>query len=329
MNEELSLVTGAGGYVGTEVVRQLRDLGRPVRAMVRNPAQAAALEKLGASVVIADLQKAETLPPAVAGVRFVYHIGALFRAAGLPESVFRDINAEGTRRLLDAAIAAGVRRFVHCSTGGVLGHIENPPADENTPYNPGDEYQRTKMEGEMIALDYFRAGRIGGVVIRPAMIYGPGDTRNLKMFKLIARGLFFYVGDGATKVHFIDVRDLARAFLLAMDQEERNGEIYLICGRTSVTQKEMADRIADTLGVRRPWLHLPVKPMQWLGSLCEAVCRPLRVQPPIFRRRVDFFTKHREFNGAKAARELGFQPAQPFEDEVREIVRWYQRHGWL
>ncbi len=327
--QPISLVTGAAGYVGGEVVRQLLERKARVRAMVRNPSQAAELERLGVEVVVADLQKPETLPAAVQGVTYLYHVASLFRAAGLPESVFHDINAEGTRRLLDSAIAAGVKRFVHCSTGGVLGHIQNPPADENAPYNPGDAYQRSKLEGEQIAMDYFRSGKIRGVVIRPAMVYGPGDTRNLKMFRMIARRKFFYVGDGTTKVHFVDVRDLARGFILAMEHDELNAEIYHIPGPKSVTQKEMAEMIANELGVRPPWIHLPVKPMQWLGSACEAICAPLGIDPPIFRRRVDFFTKHREFNGAKAARDLGYRPAQSLEDEVRENTRWYRQHDWL
>lgn len=322
-------MTGAGGYVGGEIVRQLLERGMPVRAKVRNPAQAPPLERLGAEVVIADLQKPETLPAAVDGVSHVYHVASLFRAVGLPESVFNDINCEGTRRMLDAAIAAGVQRFVHCSTGGVHGHIENPPADEEAPFNAGDSYQRTKLEGEKVAMEYFRSGRMRGVAIRPAMVYGPGDTRNLKMFRMIAHGKFFFVGDGTTKVHFVDVRDLARAFIIAMEKEHLNAEVYLVPGAKSVTQKEMANLIALELGVRPPWLHLPVRPMQWLGSACEAVCAPFGIEPPIFRRRVDFFTKHREFNGAKAARDLGYRPARQFEDEVRENTRWYRQHGWI
>jgi nucleoside-diphosphate-sugar epimerase len=325
----LVLVTGAGGYVGQELVRQLLARGTPVRAMVRDPSQVDALRQMGAEVVIADLQDETTLPNAVQGVSHVYHIASLFRAAGPPESVFHDINALGTRRMLDASIAAGVRRFVHCSTGGVLGNIENPPGDENTPYNPGDAYQRTKLEGEKIAMEYFRSGKIRGVVIRPAMIYGPGDRRNLKLFRMVSRRQFFFVGDGRTKVHFVDVRDLARAFILAMDKEHLNAEVYLVAGATAVSQKGIAGLIAQEAGVKPPWIHLPVKPMQWLGSACEAICRPIGIEPPIFRRRVDFFTKHREFNWAKARRELGYEPAQSLEMEIRELTRWYKENGWL
>ncbi|MBN1270225.1 MAG: NAD-dependent epimerase/dehydratase family protein [Kiritimatiellae bacterium] len=323
------LVTGAGGFVGGHMVEHLVRQGQPVRAMVRDASRADALKKLDVEIVEADLRDAKSLVPAVEGVHGVYHIASLFRQAGFPESVFHDSNAEGTRRLLDAAIAAGVKRVIHCSTVGVLGNVANPPGTEETPYSPGDMYQRSKMEGEKIALDYFRSGRIGGVVIRPAMIYGPGDTRNLKLWRMVARKRFFYVGPGQCSVHFIDVRDLVRAFELAMQKENLNGEVYIIPGQKAVPLNVMVNLVADRLGVPRPWLHLPVKPMQWLGSLCEAVCTPLRIQPPIFRRRVDFYTKNRHFDGSKAARDLGFAPAKSFEEEIAEITDWYKEHGWL
>ncbi len=323
-----TLVTGAGGYVGGELVADLVRRGERVRAMVRDRSKAGALEKLGVPVVEADVRDAATLPRALEGVVRVHHIAALFRQAGFPESVYHDINAEGTRRMLEASIAAGVKRFTHCSTGGVLGDVKNPPGTETSAYNPGDAYQRTKLEGEKIALEYFRGGRIRGAVIRPAMIYGPGDTRNLKMFRMIAKGRFFYAGP-CKHVHFIDVRDLVRAFELAMEHEEVNAEVYMIAGEKAVPLNVMAEAIARNLGVAPPWLRLPIKPLQWLGSACEAVCTPLNIRPPIYRRRVDFFTKNRHFDASKAARDLGFKPARAFDDEVADIVRWYRENGWI
>lgn len=321
------LVTGAAGFAGSNLVRHLVGQGVRVRAMVRSRAQVGELPEV--EVVEADLRDPEALRRAVQGVRSVYNIAGLFRQAGVPDSEFEAVNVDGVRNLLDAAIQAGVPRVVHCSTVGVLGDVRNPPADESAPYGPGDIYQISKMRGELLALDYFRSGRIGGVVIRPAMIYGPGDTRTLKLFKMVAAGHFFYVGDGKTLVHFIDVRDLARAFHLAMGHTERNGEVYIATGREAVPLREVTEFSADYLGVRRPWLHLPVRPMQWLGGACEAVCAPLHIEPPIFRRRVDFFTKNRAFNGAKAARELGFSVDRPFRQEVVEIIDAYLERGMI
>lgn len=326
---ELSLVTGAGGFLGSHMVDLLLAKGLPVRGMIRNPAQAPELERKGVEVVVADLQKPETLDAAVKGVGHVYQIASLFRQAGLPDSTYREINTDGVKHMLDASIRAGVKRFVNCSTGGVHGHIKNPPAREDSPYNPGDIYQRTKLDGELIAMDYFREGKIRGAVIRPAMIYGPGDTRNFKMWKMIKKHIWFYVGDGKTKVHFVDVRDLVNGFYLAMTNEAINAEAFLIPGDKSVSQKYMADLIARNLKVAAPWIHIPVVPMQMLGSAVEAICTPLKINPPIYRRRVDFFTKHREFDGSKARRMLGYKPAQTFEQEIADITQWYLDHDWL
>ena len=329
MTEPLYLVTGAGGFVGSWMTRRLLDEGKRVRAMVRQESQRADLETIGADVCIADLQQPESLAAAVEGITGVYHIASLFRQQGFSEEHFHDINAEGTRRLLEASAAAGVRRFVHCSTVGVHGHIENPPADEHAPIHPGDLYQRTKLAGEQIALEWFESGRMQGVVIRPAMIYGPRDARTNKLFRMVARKRFFYVGRGEGLVHWIDVRDLARAFHLAMEREEINAEVFIICGRRHMALREMCEIIAADCGVSPPKLNLPVKLMQWAGSCCEWICKPFGIEPPLYRRRVDFFTKHRSFDGSKAERLLGFEPAQDPEREIADILASYREAKML
>lgn len=323
------LITGAAGFVGGYLIRYLHRHGVPVRGMVRDIPSAQELSRLGIELVEADLSKPETLEAAVKGCRSIMHIAAIFRKAGLPDSDYYAANTEGTRALLDLGIKHGVQRFIHCSTVGVHSHIENPPGDETTPYAPADIYQRSKMEGEKVALEYFRAGKIGGMVIRPAMIYGPGDLRTLKLFSAVARRRFFYVGPGSVHVHFIDVRDLVRAFVLALQRTEINGEVVIVAGKESLPMREAVDRIARLVGAPKPWLHLPTVPMQLLGDLCEAVCTPFRINPPLYRRRVDFFTKNRHFDGRKAERLLGFRPALSLEQELREIVDWYALHGYL
>jgi len=327
--QEPYLVTGASGFAGGHLVRHLLAQGVPVRAMVRDAAKGEALAAAGAEVVVADLAQPEPLAETVKGVAGVYHIAGLFRQQGVPDSAFYDVNVEGTRRLLESAGSEGVCRFVHCSTVGVLGHVSSPPADEETPYNPGDVYQRTKMEGEKLALAFFREGKMPGVVIRPAMIYGPGDQRTLKIFRMIARRRFFYVGSGDAYVHWVDVRDLARAFQLAMEQADGSGEVYIIAGAKAVPLREMAEEAARQLGVGAPWIRVPVRPMQWAGSCCEAICRPLGIEPPLYRRRVDFFTKSRWFDGSKAGRDLGFTPSQDLSGEIADIIASYREDGHL
>jgi len=329
MDKPLYLVTGAAGFVGQHLVKHLVARGDRVRAMVRKPEQAEALRGIVEEVVIADLQQPETLAAAVTGVQGVYHIAAVFRQESLSDAVFHEINAEGVRRMLDASIEAGVPRFVHCSTNGVHSDIEHPPADETYPFNPGDSYQESKLAGEQIAMEYFAAGRIGGLVLRPTMIYGPGDARTLKLFRMIAKRRFFYVGRGDALVHWVDVRDLAEAFRLAMMAGDINAEAFLIGGRRYMPLIEMTREVARQLDVSEPWLHIPVRPMMLLAHATELVCKPLGVEPPLFRRRVAFFIKHRAYDISKAQNLLGFVPAQDLAGELADIIADYRARGDL
>jgi len=297
--------------------------------MVRPGGQKLEGDLTGVEIVEADFTDPSVYPEVLKDITGVYHIAALFRQQGFPDEVFRRVNAEGVKTLMDACIAAGIKRFIHCSTVGVLGHIEHPPADEDSPYQPGDMYQQTKMEGELIALDYFKSGKIGGNVIRPGMVYGPGDMRTLKLFSMVAKGRFFYVGKGEATVHFVDVRDLARSFILAMEHTEVNGEVFIVAGDTVMPLRDLAKLIAERCDVREPWIKLPVKPMQWAGSLCELLCAPFGIEPPLYRRRVDFFTKDRAFNTAKAKRLLGFESQQTVGEELDDILAWYREHNFL
>ncbi|MCO6430478.1 MAG: NAD-dependent epimerase/dehydratase family protein [Deltaproteobacteria bacterium] len=323
------LVTGAAGFTGGHMVRWLAANGYSVRVFVRDAAQFKKLGLKEVEIAEGDLKNEKSIRAAIKGTAGVFHIAALFRKAGLPDSEYYEVNVEGTRRLLNAAVEEGVPRFIHCSTIGVQGHIENPPAKESDPYNPGDIYQVTKMEAEKLALRTFKEGKIRGVVIRPAMIYGPGDTRLLKLFSMLSKGRFFYVGAGDKYVHFIDVRDLVAAFGRAMELNHLNAEVYTIGGKRALPLNEAVEIICEQLGVRRPWLHLPVKPVQLLGTICEAICTPLRINPPIYRRRVDFFTKDRHFDCSKARQQLGFQPSKDLEEEIADIIDWYYAYGML
>ena len=321
------LVTGAAGFVGTALTKHLLTHGYSVRAMVRKPSDTVTVKKLGAEPVLAELNDVDSLARAVEGVEKVFHIAALFRQTNLPDSEFNRVNVEGTKNLLDVSVKAGVKDFVHCSTNGVHGHIENPPGNESSPYLPGDAYQVSKLEGEKVVLSYVKEGKIRASIIRPAMIYGENDTRFLKLFRGIAEKKFFYVGPGNALVHFIDVRDLAASFRLAGETPEANGEAFIIAGKTTMPLNVAVKKIADQMGVSEPWLHLPLVPMQTLGTICEMICAPFNISPPIYRRRVDFFIKNRSFDCSKAHRILGFKPEKSFEEEVRDIIASYVASG--
>ena len=323
------LVTGGTGFTGSHLVSRLAACGHEVRALVRDERRADALRRAGVVLVGGDLAEPATLDAAVRGVDVVYNVAALYRQAGLPEALYHRVNAEGVARLVEAAAAAGVRRVVHCSTIGVHGDVEHPPADEDAPLRPGDVYQHTKVEGERLGREAAERTGIELVIARPSGIYGPGDRRLLKLFRGVARRRFIVLGSGRIFYHLTYVTDVAEGLRLCGERPRAAGRTYIIAGAEVKTLNEVVALVAEEAAVRPPSLHLPVWPFWTAGAVCEAVCRPFGVEPPIYRRRVDFFTKSRAFRIDRARAELGFEPEVPLRDGIRRTLAWYREHGWI
>ena len=323
------LVTGATGFTGAHLARRLVAAGDTVRAMVRRPEQAASLREAGIEVVGGDLTDAASLRRASEGVEVVYNIAALYRTAGLPTAAYRAVNAEGVATLIRSAAGAGAKRVVHCSTVGVHGDVEHPPANEDAPLRPGDVYQETKLEGERLGAAAAKETGIELVIARPSGIYGPGDRRLLKLFGGVARRRFVLLGDGRIFYHLTYVDDLCDGFRLCATQPAAAGRTYLLAGGEVTTLKELIAITADVAGVAPPRLRLPVWPFWLAGAACEVVCKPLGIAPPIYRRRVDFFTKSRAFDISRARTELGFAPAVGLREGIGRTLEWYRGRHWI
>lgn len=324
-----ALVTGAPGFVGSQMCRELLSANYQVRALHRQSSNLDSLKRLPLELVRGDITDPPSLDAAMKDVDFVFHIAALYRQAKFPDSVYWKVNFDGTRNVLEAAKRQGVRRVIHCSTTGVHSHIKNPPAREDEPYAPTDVYQESKTEAEKLCLDWFRRGEIDGCVIRPAMIWGPADTRFLKMFRGIASRRMPIIGSGQSLCHWILVSDLARAFRLAAENPATTGQVYLIGGERVVTLEYTMATIARVYGVKLLPFKIPAWPVQVAGSIVETLCKPLGIEPPLHRRRADFFIKNRAFDCSKAREQLGFVPSHTFEDECELIARWYIDAGLI
>jgi nucleoside-diphosphate-sugar epimerase len=322
------VVTGANGFVGTAVVKELIDHGYEVVAMHRKTSSTKTISDLPCLFAEADITDYEVLLAVFKGADAIMHIAALFREAKYPDSEYARVNVDGTRNVFEAAIACGVPRVIHCSTNGVHANIAGTPTDETTAFKPGDVYQVSKLDGELLASNYYVSGKITGIIIRPAMIWGPGDTRFLKLFKGLKTGKMPLI-DGRALFHWILVSDLARSFRLAYEAQHLNNEAFIIAGDKPHSIRHCYNTIAAVFGRKAPSFAWPAKPFQILGSIVETICVPFGIQPPIYRRRVDFFTKTRAFSTEKAKRLLGFTPENSFEDEAKLIGAWYEEHGWL
>ncbi len=324
------LVTGGTGFTGKALVERLLLLGHEVVALdTKEGLKTDELRERGARVVLGSVTDADAVRRAVEGAEVVHHLAAAFRELDVPESRYHAVNVEGTRNVLETARRAGVRRLVYCSTCGVHGNVERPPAGEDAPIRPADYYQRTKYEAEPMV----RAAAADGLetlILRPAAIYGPGDPeRFLMIFRRVARGTFPMFGDGRTLYHPLYVDNLVDAFLLAMESPRAAGEAYLIADQEYVGIEALVRRVARALGtdVRIP--HFPVWPAVAAGHLCQAACRPFGITPPLFPRRVDWYRQNRAFKIDKARRDLGYEPRVGLDEGLRRTAEWYRREGYL
>jgi len=325
------LVTGATGFIGGKLAERLRQRHHDVRVFARPSPRADRLAQQGFDVVRGDVKDPRDVERAVAGCELVFHCAALYRSEGVPLQEFWQVNVEGTRHLLEACERhPEVRRVVHCSTVGVFGRIDHPPAAEDYPYGPMDHYQKTKLEGERLAQQAFANGLRGrGVIVRPAGVYGPGDLRFLKLFRAIARRRFVFPGRGESLYHPSYIDDILDGFELVAAKPEAVGRIYIIAGQRYLTIAEYVRTIARVLGVPVPTLHVPMWPLKIAAHCCEKICRPLHIEPPIFPRRLAFFHDHRAFVIDKAKRELGFQPRIDLDDGIRRTAAWYREQRLL
>ena len=324
------LVTGGTGFTGKALVRRLLDQGHAVVALdSKEGLKTRELREWGAEVVLGSVTDPEVVRRSMEGVEVVHHLAAAFREMNVPDSHYWNVNVQGTRNVLAAALAQGVRKLVYCSTCGVHGNIDRPPGGEDAPIQPADYYQRTKYEAEPVVQEFHRRG-LPSVILRPAAIYGPGDPeRFLMLYRRVARGSFPMFGDGRTLYHPLYIDNLVDAFLLAMADGAGDGEAYLIADEEYLEIEELVRRVGRSLGVEVKVPHYPVWPVVAAGHVVEKICRPFGITPPIFPRRVDWYRQNRAFRIDKAKRDLGYAPRVGIDEGLRRTAEWYRKEGYL
>lgn len=324
------LVTGGTGFSGKALVTRLLAEGHQVTALdYKEGLKTEELRQLGAEVIIGTVTDKEIVSRSVAGVEVVFHLAAAFRELNVPESFYDEVNIEGTRNVVEAAQAAGVRRLIYCSTCGVHGNVDHPPANEDAPIQPADYYQKTKYEAEPIVMAYNGKG-MATVILRPAAIYGPGDPERFYLiYRRVASGSFPMFGSGRTLYHPLYIDNLVDAFMLCMEDGKGDGRAYLIADEHYVSVEELVRAVAKALSVEVRIPHFPVWPVVVAGHVCERVCKPFGVTPPIFPRRVDWYRQNRAFDISRARVELGYQPRIGLEEGLRRTAEWYRAEGYL
>ncbi len=325
------LVTGASGYTGTVLVKKLVAQGAAVRAIARKSSNLSTFEGLAVEWIRGDVFDPATVSQAIQDIEYVIHVAAAYREAKITDETYHKVHIESTKLLAQGVCGSpSLKRFVHVSTVGVHGHIDEPPADETYRFSPGDIYQRTKAEAEVWIREFAERTNVPLAVVRPAAIYGPGDKRLLKVFKMASKPIFPLFGKGQGLYHLIHVDDLTDIFILAALHPAAAGEAF-IAGNTSPSRlQDIAQTIADEIGnTSMRFIRFPAWPLFLAADICEAICKPLGIEPPIYRRRVAFFTKDRAFNTTKLHRLLGYTNRIGVEEGLRATARWYRGEGWL
>lgn len=321
------LVTGATGFTGGHLARELCRRGHDVVALVRDERKAAPLKDLGMELRAGDLTDRDAVARAVAGCNVVYHIAAMYREAKHGDEMYRRVNVDGTRHIVEEARRAKVGRVVHCSTVGVHGDVA-VPASESAPFAPGDIYQQTKLEAELLVSALMRDG-FPGVIFRPVGIHGPGDLRFLKLFRTVARGQFRMIGSGDVLYHMTYIDDLVNGIILCGEHPAALGQTYILSGPRYTTLNELVEAIAVAVERPVPRGRIPLFPVKVAARMCEMLCKPLGMEPPLHMRRLDFFIKDRGFTSAKAHRELGYVPRVALADGLAHTAHWYRKQGLL
>lgn len=327
-SEKRVLVTGATGFTGGALAEKLHQQGHQVVALVRESSDTKALQAIDASLVYGDITDPAALLEAAKGVHIIYHIAAVYRTAGHTDEYYHQVNVGGVQNVIDAARHHQVERTVHCSTIGVHGDIEQIPSNEESPFNPGDIYQRTKLQGEELFAQAMADG-LNGCIFRPGAIYGPGDMRLLKMFKQIKRGFFPLFGGGTNLYHLSYIDDLTDGIILCGEHPAALGQRFILCSDEYGSLRDLAATIAQQLGVKPPSFAPPIAPLMLAAKLCEALCKPLGIDPPLHTRRVEFFVKSRAFDNSKAKSLIGYQPKVSTKAGVAKTIAWYEANGHL
>lgn len=330
--QDVLLITGATGLVGSHVAEQARKRGYRTRALVRDPAKCGELTQWGVELVTGDMLNRESLFQAARGASVVVHCAAKVGDWGATDD-YRAVNVHGLRDLLDAVQASGtLKRFVHISSLGVYAAKDHHGTDEFTPVNTEgiDGYTLSKVEAENLVRDRIRDSQLPAVILRPGFIYGPRDRTILpRLLARIKSGGFKFLGDGRQLLNNTYVGNLVVAVFLAIENDNVVGELFNITDGRLVSRREFIGTICEAAGIPTPTKSVPLPVARVLANLLEGLYRLLgKTEAPLLSSaRIKFLGLHLDYSIDKARRQLGYDPPTDFTDAMRETIVWCQAAG--
>jgi nucleoside-diphosphate-sugar epimerase len=321
-------VSGATGFLGESLLQSVIAQGSTVRALVQPTIDSRPLVEIGATVIRGDVRDLEAVREALGGCDLAYHLAALVPGPARSIEDYHAVNVRGTENVLRACVESGVRHLVYCSTVSVHGLPGRGPAHEGSPLRPLNAYGATKLLAEQAVARTARQHGLSTVIVRPTALYGPGDVRNVRLFRDIARRRLVMIGRGQPRCHLAYRDDVTAALQLAGARRQAPAECFIVGGSEQPSVEELLRLIAAETGVPLRALRLPRLPFVLATKLKRAFGDPARTLPG-WVDRFDFFTADRFYDTSRAARELGFRPQVSLREGIRRTVGWYRRRNLL
>lgn len=322
-------VTGATGFIGSNLVQYLLNSGQTVNILARSESKARPFLELGANLIQGEITDYQALQAGLGGVEVVYHLAGKLFAPDVPLKEYYRIHKEGTRVLLDCCQRQSrIKRFIHISTTGVLGASDELPRDENASCNPTNAYEDSKWKAELQVREAIQQG-FPAVIIRPGLVYGPGDLHLLGFFRMIKYGLFRPIGKKPVWLHPIYIDDLNQAIFYCSHSSQAIGECFHIAGQAPVTIAQLASTIAAAFGKRLPNGYIPLPLATALAVIGDMLPNNIKSFAPLTRSRLEFLIHSRVYNVTKAMRILNFCGETELSKGITQTVAWYQEHRFI
>ncbi|QDU38375.1 3 beta-hydroxysteroid dehydrogenase/Delta 5--_4-isomerase [Maioricimonas rarisocia] len=331
-DDDLLLVTGATGLVGSHVAERARKQGIRTRALARSTADIRLLQKWDVEIATGSLTEPYAIKGAMQGATHVVHCAAKVGDWG-PVEKYREVNVGGLESLLEAAGENDrLKRFVHISSLGVYPARDHYGTDESvSPNKEGiDGYTLTKVESEELFLEYVRRNNLPGLALRPGFVYGPRDRTVLpRIIERLRDGKFAYLGSGEQLMNNTFVENLVDAVFLALERDDLVGEVFNITDGRLVSKQEFIESIADSAGLRKPTKHVPLGVAKVLATVMETAWRTLGKDeaPLLSQARIKFLGLNLDYSIEKAKRELNYQPKVDFRDGMQRTMEWFREQG--
>ena len=314
-----ALVTGAGGFIGSHLIRYLARSGWAVRAIDVH----AAAGTLDGNIEyrVCDIRDETALSQALEGVDYVFNLASVHLDVHATFDRFQSVNVQALERLVELSARARIRRLIQVSSVGVYGHVAVPPAKEDAPLHPENDYERTKAAGEEVARRAAARERVDLVIVRPSWVYGAGCPRTEKLLGSLRKGRFFYIGAGGNLRHPLYIDDfLGGIELAARAPPQVAGRTFNLAGPRWMTLEEMVSQFARAIDVPPPRLHAPRWMGMTVGWAAEQVSAVIGAEPPISRRTLAFFENNNAFDISAARAAFGFDPRTDLPVGVRHAA---------